>query len=530
MSEYRTLRFTKEEALEQFILICKPEQSGKTFVMLKKINEFLIEDKDFEKNTVNFIFCNNSLLLTQQTKKRIKENIKFLSDIQESYIEFSSKKKDGTVTNNSSEVRTAIEDGCKNVVCCTNKTRVIDITGIIRRINTHNTKKYNFKIWLDEADKFNNYIEKSFIPLSQEYENIEVYMLTATPQSIFEKYKEVRTLPLEITTLPTYHGWNDCIIKIREDEAGTTVGFARQIADEMLLNGEFKPGVKGYVPADNKKKTHIMMRDMFIGKGVAVFIVNGEGIELTLPTLPNSKSFKIEKTKELHIHIRELYTKYNVVKWSCVVTGNICVGRGISIQQPDFIFNFGILSNCKKKAEVSQNAGRLKGNFKEWNGYSPPIVYTTDKFNKIATEFEEHSREIGKIAFNKNGESEEGTVIVTNTEVNNIICSKQWSLIQEEYDNLEEANELLQEYCCRSKNKNSFKKNEYGFILSSTTKDLSVLQYDNVKKEMKNWKYTSTLDIRNNKKCYGRLFVVYKDLNDIKSVKYLVRIVIKNEN
>lgn len=525
MSEY-----TKDKALDRFILICKPEQSGKTFVMLKKINEFLVEEEDFDKITVNFIFCNNSLLLTKQTKKRCKEHIKFLSDIQESYIEFSSaNRKDGTVKNNSSEVRTAIEDGCKNVVCCTNKTRVIDITGIIRRINTYNKKSYNFKIWLDEADKFNNYIEASFIPLTQEYENIEVYMLTATPQTIFKKYKEVRTLPLEITTLPTYHGWNDCIINTREDEAGTTIGFARQIADEMLLNGEFKPGYKGYVPADNKKKTHIMMRDMFIGKGVAVFIVNGEGIELTLPTLPNSKSFKIEKTKELHIHIRELYTKYNVVKWSCVVTGNICVGRGISIQQPDFMFNFGILSNCKKKAEVSQNAGRLKGNFKEWNGYSPPIVYTTEKFDKIAKEFEEHSREIGKIAFNKNGESEEGTVIVTNTEVNNIICSKQWSLIENEFDSLEEANKLLQTYGCRSKKYNSFKRNEYGFILSSTTKDLSVLQYDNVKKEMKNWKHTSTLDIRNNKKCCGRLFVVYKDLNDNKSVKFLVRIAKKSE-
>ena len=166
-------------------------------------------------------------------------------------------------------------------------------------------------------------------------------------------------MALENTTLPSYHGWNDCQIAIRDDEAGTTLGFARQIADEMLMKGQLIPGVKGYVPADTKKKSHKDMRDMFVAKGVAVFTVNGEGLELALPRDPNSASLepptpiKIKKIEELHIHIRELYTSYNVSTFPCVVTGNICVGRGISIQQPDFMFNFAILSNCNKKTEAS---------------------------------------------------------------------------------------------------------------------------------------------------------------------------------
>jgi hypothetical protein len=339
---------------------------------------------------------------------------------------------------------------------------------------------------------------------------------------------------LENTTLPHYHGWNDCEIVIKDDEAGTTLGFARQIADEMLANGELVPGAKGYVPADTQKKSHKAMKDMFVTKGVAVFTVNGSGLELALPRDPNAASLepptpiKIKKTKELHVHIRHLYTTYNVSQLPCVVTGNICVGRGISIQQKDFMFNFGILSNCTKKTEASQNAGRLKGNFKEWPGYAPPRVYTTEKFNKIATEYEAQSREIAKIAFKKVNETgaEEGTALVTNVEVKNSLYKK-WRLISDEFDRLEDASELLRKSGCSGKTAKSLNKNDAGFILSSTTKRASVLQYDDVKKEMEGWTTTSAFDTRTDKNAYGRVFVAYKEINDNESVKYLVRIVVK---
>ena len=423
-------RFTSSEAWDRFVMVVKPEQSGKTFVMIKKINEFLAEESD-ENNknvptNVNFIFCDNSLLLTKQTKERIRTDV-YLPDIEEPYVELSSRK-DGSAKNSAGEVRDAIEDGCRNVVCCTNGKRAYDTLEIIKRMNKHNARAFNFKIWLDEADKFDNYIKKMFIPLLQRYENVEVYMLTATPQPIFQRYKEVRTMALENTTLPQYHGWNDCVIEEREDEAGTTVGFARQIADEMLMNGELVPGAKGYAPADSQKKSHKAMKDMFIVKGVAVFTVNGDGLELALPrhaARPVGQTIAIQKTEELHVHIRDLYVRYNVCRWPCVVTGNLCVGRGISIQQPDFMFNFGILSSCTKKTEASQNAGRMKGNFKEWNGYDPPRVYTTLKFNKIATAYEIQSREIARIAFAKlaaeEGAAEEFTAVVTNVEVKGIV-------------------------------------------------------------------------------------------------------------
>ena len=509
----------EQEVWERFIMIVKPEQSGKTFVMIKKINEFLRDEEESDRITVNFIFCDNSLLLTKQTKERIRNDV-CLPDTEEPYVEFSSRK-DGSAKGNSSEVRDAIEDGCRNILCCTNGKRVYDILSIINRMNKHNANPYNFKIWLDEADKFDNYIKNQFIPLCQQHNNVEVYMLTATPQPIFNRYKEVRTMALENTTLPTYHGWNDCDIQIREDESRTTLGFAQQIACEMKENGLLSSGVKGYVPADSKKLSHCIMRDIFISKGCAVFMVNGDGIELTLPSLLHKT---IEKTEELHVHIRELYKQYNVSQWPCIVTGNICVGRGITLQQPDFMFDFGILSNYTKKTEASQNAGRLKGNFKNWPGYTPPRVYTTNNFNKVASEYEEQSREIAKIAFVNNGNSE-GSSIVTQSEIKNIKCNNRYELIEDEFDTLDEANVLLKSYKCNRKLR--VYTNEEGFILSSTTKKLRVLDYNEVKEEMKSWITTATLDTRNKKrKAYGRMYIAYKDIQDKDTVKYLVRIAV----
>ena len=208
-----------------------------------------------------------------------------------------------------------------------------------------------------------------------------------------------------------------------------------------------------------------------------------------------------------------------------MVTGNICVGRGISIQQPDFMFTFGILSNCLKKTEASQNAGRLKGNFKDWPGYRPPKVYTTAKFDKVAMEYEEQSREIARLAFVQNGHSE-GNVIVTKAQVKNIVCDKEWNLFTEVFDTLKQANDMLAKYNCRRKN--SFSKNEQGFIESSTTKTKDVLHYDAVVKEMKCWSKTANFDTKNkNKHSHGRMYVAYKDVNDNKSVVFMVRVIKK---
>ena len=121
--------------------------------------------------------------------------------IEEPHIQLSSDTKGSE--NNWSEVYFAILDGTRNVICCTNGKRISDIHEIIVRLNKHHSGCYNFKIWLDEADKFiNNIDELSF--LGTENENVGVYMITATSQPIFKNIKKSGRWPLRI--LP-YISW-----------------------------------------------------------------------------------------------------------------------------------------------------------------------------------------------------------------------------------------------------------------------------------------------------------------------------------
>lgn len=511
---------------DKFILICKPEQSGKTFIMIKMINEEL-NNHDSNKTVINFIFCDNSLLLTKQTANRVKNDVDKLPDIEESYVEFSSRN-DGFSAQNSAEVIAKITcDDVTNIICCTNGKRVSDISSIIKRLNrkSDNREKYIFKIWLDEADKFIGHIDKTFIGLAEQHNNVYTYCLTATPKQLFTKYNYMNVLPLENTTSPEYHGWKDNRIKIIDHFSSTSefIGFSLQ--EHLDKGGKFEPGSKWFTPADSKKASHKCVRDILLGKEFAVFIVNGDGICLTLPTT-GKPTYTENKTKELHEQLYEMYISYNVSRFPVAITGNICVSRGISIMHQNFIFDYAILSNCNNKAEASQSAGRLKGNIKKWSNYKRPMVYTTSKFNKIATEWEEKSRELAILAFNKGGKLLNLATVITKYEHKFMITDKKWKLYTKEFNTLEDANKYLIMHKFKIHSEEKFEKKKInGFIQSTTTKKLSVLQYDAVKNELKSWGKETAFDLRNDKRKYSRMIVCYKDLNDVNSVQYIVRII-----
>jgi hypothetical protein len=102
-----------------------------------------------------------------------------------------------------------------------------------------------------------------------------------------------------------------------------------------------------------------------------------------------------------------LYKKHHLHRFSVVITGFICIGRGITVNSEEFMLDHAILSHYSNKNEASQIAGRTKGNTKGFSTYKKPIVFTTEKFNDIAFEWEQKSRKLAELAFQKeqNGES-----------------------------------------------------------------------------------------------------------------------------
>ena len=85
--------------MDGHLVICKPEQSAKTFLMINEIiSEF--ENDQQNRDVINFIFCDNNLLLTKQTTERISSEKRIpVAEDGLNYVEFSSRKS-ATTSNN----------------------------------------------------------------------------------------------------------------------------------------------------------------------------------------------------------------------------------------------------------------------------------------------------------------------------------------------------------------------------------------------------------------------------------------------
>lgn len=390
------------DVASRMVLICKPEQSGKTFIMIEEINRHSLSPPS-AKPVVNFVFCDNNLLLTLQTSRRFKDVR--VSDSETNYLEFSSHKR----TDYKSSV--AVYGGiCMrkiyNVLCCTNGKRVPDIAELVTSLSEH----FTIKIWLDEADKYHNYIESTFKPLVEQYPEVSLYCITATPGNLFVKFGEFNVFPIQDTTHEDYHGWKDNLPIFYTLKCGT-VDFAEHVLKHnpnMILDGS-----RWFIPADSKKSSHHAMADMCSKYGFATIIVNGDGIRWILP---DRRTKLLKKDKELNQLLVDLYKdkELQLANYPVAVTGYLCVGRGISIMSEDFMFDYGILSATHNPHEASQNAGRLKGNIKSFQNYKAPIVFTTPEFDAIATEWEAKSRSLAKIAYAK--QSDGDSTIIDNEE------------------------------------------------------------------------------------------------------------------
>lgn len=390
--------YTRDEMnyLSRFILICKPEQSGKTFVMIQQIIK-CITYPTCDKVVVNIIFCDNNLLLTRQTSSRVGAALSN-PEIQingETYLEFSSHSR--TTYHDANAVIGGIIRNINNVLCCTNGTRVDDTFDIIDGLqnNPATRDRFFFKIWLDEADKYHGFIDSTFKPLVEKHGNVALYCITATPKPLFMKYQALNVFPLENTTSEDYHGWTDNIIKKFAIDSGC-LEFVNHILEQY--KSVIVPGSKWFIPAEFRKASHEAMAVLCGSFGMATIIVNGEGVKFYLP---NRELIVEPKTDELNNIILKLYCEHNLYKLPLVITGNLCVGRGISMMSKGFIFDYGILSCCNNPQQASQDAGRLKGNIKLWPGYKRPVVFTTPKFDKNAVEWEKKSRTLAKLAFDK---------------------------------------------------------------------------------------------------------------------------------
>ena len=391
---------------DKITLLTKPEQSGKTFLMLQKIVEcFSEEPRDDGRVNINFIICDNNLLLVLQTSKRINndESLNQFRNIETGviYVEFSSSKR--TITKTSDSIyRLITSKKVSNIICCSNGTRCDDILNIIKDINKYMGHMFHFNIWYDEADKFNRLIRKYIVPVLNDYDNVSLFLITATPKRTIQEFGEIKIWPIQNPTSKDYHSWNDNKIKSYSNNiCSNTYGFVNYILNKHKKH--IKRKTKWFIPAGAYKKSHMKVKDICMRKEFATMIINGDGIKIYMP---NGRVYDELKNEMPSTLIPKIYNKYKLYKYPFAITGLYCISRGISISSNNFMLTHGIMPfNIRNKSEASQIAGRMKGNHKHWANYKKPIIFCTKKFDNIAKEMEKKTISLAKLAFEENWET-----------------------------------------------------------------------------------------------------------------------------
>ena len=411
----------------------KPEQSGKTFYMIEKIKNTISLNKNNKQHyLLNIIINDLNISLVNQTTNRTEELKEHFEEVR--IINFHSKSKDFTnkttieaqlildldkISDCDSDSDSDSDSDCdtnsdKNkyyntsiINCCSHPQRFKDIfdkkDGLIIIIMKKCKKKnidLNIKLYLDEFDKYyptvkNNYTNllQKIIKKKYNINNISAEGLTSTLDSIYKEEDKFKITPLKATYV------EDLYTNLDEDFNFVNINnmSIENILDEYFKNAEL--GCKWYIPGKDNKKSHYNIKDICINKNMAVFIKNSDGLVLFTPYNRAGKTIKEKNNMCMNDIIVNAINENNLHKYQIVVTGYRCIGRGITFQNEDFMFDYGILINLNDRSSASQLFGRLRGNIKEYNNYEKPTVFIDKISYKKIKENNSISTQIGILAY-----------------------------------------------------------------------------------------------------------------------------------
>lgn len=503
-------------------MIIKPCQSGKTFVMLNQcVNVF--KDHGFNNN-INVIVCDNSLLQTLQTTKRIDthKHLDFYKDDNgDLCVVLSSKSTCKTVD---ALYRVIMRHKIRNVIMCNNAVQMNNISQIIKDFEDH----YNFYLWIDEADKFKDF-NKKYISRWLQTDNVKnITLITATPEPVLNLYKDevlMRVLPMNETVDPSvYHRFSESKFNFLNSTL-SSVEYASLVIDtypSIISNGNVI-----FAPADQKKITHDEMTDLLFEKGVgAVFKINGtekmlyiKGKDpINLTVLKDTDDKKYITNFEMSDWFARLYDTFELRKTSVAITGNLCIGRGITINSDKVQITDAIIPYIRDKNAEYQTAGRICGNIKHNKIYKPPNVYCNMKTKELVCEMEMKAILIPQKAF-----QEKNTIITIDDyrHLNKQVDISEYNLNEVLSDNKLQQN-IIDKIKKEIENSNpsfsdtfNVKHLQNGFYKTHMRNNYDVIHYTNMCKD----KYTGL-----GKSIKYRINVAYKDLNDPNSGVLFVRI------
>jgi hypothetical protein len=361
-------------------MVCmwKPAQSGKTREMQR-----IIREEDGVKTHLNILICSNNRGLVAQTNARMATDL---------YDEVSSVEEDGEADDRieggvyswmSGTKKANIDVGSlawkvwkgdvSMVVCCAHKKRFAHLHKLLTELEeARYTKPVN--VWIDEADVSVRYwADESEYSFSKFPWLRQVYVVSATFDAVREYYQRLTIMPFLQTHPECYRGLADCEFVDWAPPAGGAPAYVTEVVNAHPEIAQ--AGMRLFAPGDIDRASHESIADSLTARGFIVLILNGLKKEFRFPDgrapVPIAMSFDTELSQVL----ADAYVEHDMECYPFAVTGQLCLGRGITFQSNGFLFDFAILPDMKVDASAYQCAARVLGNTADFDNGFPVTVY-----------------------------------------------------------------------------------------------------------------------------------------------------------
>lgn len=520
------------------------------------------EEEITDDNYFNVIICSNNSMLAQQTEARMRnelfsssfvlhddektEVVQSNEDDCDVYAWISANKEKRSVR----DVAYSIDrNQLKMLVCCSHATRIDEyLYPLLRMLDDDFSRKLfrkKINIWIDEAD--------ASINLWSKYEKIlgmgvinKVTLVSATFNSIINKYKKISVIPFKETHPKCYVKLQDANMIICDEKRDDALGYIKYVIRVNNLLDELKPGYCLFAPGDISVESHLNIKTYFYAKHrCAVAMLNGKHKKIFVPgmnPIDLTEEMNKKNPEEVGKILARKYKEHNLDKFPFVVTGQICLGRGITFQSESFLFTASIIPYIANKASLYQCATRVIGNIKHLMNDSH-IMYCSKKTRKVLLEMESCAVNVAKILY-ENNETEVDKSLMKrainqdaedDTKYKGLKKYVECKLLEFKVNNNEknawkEAISAYEAHMCKNITSKSMpEKNDSGFYECSTTGKKEVHDYS-VKKTIESWKWYSNFQLKANGYNYARIYVGYKDKIDNSNYSIFVRIMSIEKN
>lgn len=392
-------------------LIVQPVQSGKTRRVFDiiKVAHFLNPDR------VNVIFHSNNIGLGHQLSTRL-QNDNVLKTCGRVLIWNSGAvpvqadpDPDAPIITNESPgevARFIVEQRVAFVLCCDNPRRwtsVRDLVTFLGRLR----QVLPMSLFIDEADAritFQNY--DAFAGGEPMIEHI--YLITATPERLLRDYPD--GIPVAIDMKPVtdanYVGVADQDWLLLAGDAGAAAdAYVAYALEHPDVARRLLPGTRWFVPGSVARQSHDSIANLFLARGCHVLVINGEHREMRRPhgqAVQAIADTPGAASTELSAVLADWWNADAELRATpLIVTGHICLSRGISIQDGmggRFLFDVSIIAPKRNRDEAYQMVGRVLGGFGHVRGRHRALIVTTPDMQMVAAQGERISIEINTAA------------------------------------------------------------------------------------------------------------------------------------